>query len=406
MINFDLEEIQQLAANAQDPLKQVARKGLEVACGVAGWRRENLAAIGPFGVADPVGSYLYDRVCRPLNPTQPAEQAPAIPFPGGQCPNQYLVSWQVRNVTIGGQPEWFNSQNVIRGPLRFRSRLVLSGTQTQQYIEGRNADGTIAELFLTNLFNNPGPGQQPAIYRNLTLVRTDGQPDNCGSTDPQLKLARPSEPTKYPPPTVTLPPTYPGGPPVNLPWRLPEIKLPIPFTEPLIKVEVGGIGIQIGPRQISLVFSPTINFPINLPGANPTNPELPPGIPEEFREDLSEIKKLLEEVKECACLGDGGPPITIATAVNSGTWNLEVGKSASVSLTMTTQPTNKRDQNGGNAPDVIYAGWFWFRMGSGYMERHPIDAASKAYAVPRKATGFGLTLYNGFLCSVFRSDII
>lgn len=158
-----------------------------------------------------------------------------------------------------------------------------------------------------------------------------------------------------------------------------EASLRVPITVNvggfIADVDIGGISFNSGGGNI--IFNPGGSL---LPDG--TKHPLPPGTtppppaakePEPNSEDYEEIEKTETDPKE-----------------------EEVGNELKyVKVTLTSVPTNVKNQFGDGAPDVIYAGWFEFR-GDGYnFPRQPIHFYNCLFKAPEGANGYAYTLYQG-----------
>jgi hypothetical protein len=134
-----------------------------------------------------------------------------------------------------------------------------------------------------------------------TFGRLDGLPDNCGD----LPYLPPSPPIQPPFPD---PPNDPDGNPILPPWTPP----PIPWTPPGAPRPIF-LPITFPPVVIPIAPTFPISIPINLGGVKigeiniGFNGDIKISFGAEKSENLDELKKLLEEIKECACEGGSAP---------------------------------------------------------------------------------------------------
>lgn len=107
-------------------------------------------------------------------------QEPSPPFLGGQCPVAYRFTWQQRQGSTASGFSWSN--NIVTGytgPLRVVDES--SGDETcpgegQGFARQRLiGSGVNQDRLLSNGCSDAPPG-----WRLISLVRTDGQPDDCG----------------------------------------------------------------------------------------------------------------------------------------------------------------------------------------------------------------------------------
>lgn len=71
-----------------------------------------------------------------------------------------------------------------------------------------------------------------------------------------------------------------------------------------------------------------------------------------------------------------------------------------VKLDLKNIPRNVKRQDGGDAQDVLYAGWFQFIIEGYYLPREPIHFVKSIFKAPAGAKGYAYTLYEGFTASV------
>lgn len=67
---------------------------------------------------------------------------------------------------------------------------------------------------------------------------------------------------------------------------------------------------------------------------------------------------------------------------------------------LTNIPKNAKSQNGGDAQDIFYAGWFQFQVGDFCLPREPIHFKKSIFKRPPGATAYSFTLYVGFKASL------
>lgn len=170
----------------------------------------------------------YERACRPYLEDIGEGAGPGLklPFRGGQCPGiLYRIDWTWSAGSFNPGPQ--TTERV--GPLRYESEERQSsacGTPTGTFRSFTIIDGT---------------GQSPislatgcdAQLNSLNISRVDGQPDDCGNTDPVVD--------PQPQPGPTLPPIVPIviAPEVNIDARV-EVNLD------------GSINIDIGTGDITI----------------------------------------------------------------------------------------------------------------------------------------------------------
>lgn len=378
------------------------------------------------------GKGIFDDMCEPHSPPPPP---PSAPFSGGQCPTNYDVT-----VTVSGYIMGSNGRE--------------NRTQTQAII----VTGDILNIFKRDIGALPGtgvPGSRqfqivgygkgstnpvtlsgtPAGYQGFlvsgndnfayeshqtSVSRRDGQPDNCGSPA-----------VSYPPPSATpddlssttiiniAPGVNATVPVVIIPTIAPVVGI---FRPPEFNVNVGGINVNISAGGFT--FSPVVPIPVGnsspyfdprsiIPIPIPIDPSSSPSAPVDLTPVLDKVKELKDEVVECCdrlnpfeAVPSGKFIVTTLGSGNSGSFQLPA-RSFRVILTLTSDSGKLKQQAGDSSPTVFYAGWVWFEVDGGMMERKPIDALTKAYETPSRSTGkFAFKLYNDYTCTVsVRSSI-
>lgn len=208
------------------------------------------------------------------------------------------------------------------------------------------------------------------------VVRTDGQPDSCG--DPPIGY-----PDNIPSPVdltfnFTLNLNDGGDMDFTIIYDPSPDGFPMKFDINGIKVEVNLIGFQFNFSGIDANGNPN-----SLPGDNnsvlpaPKDDKLrnfkPPVLPEPNDEDYEEDVKDVTDPKE-EVIGE---------------------EIAFIKVTVTSTPTNIKNQFGNGAPDVNYCGWFEFQADGHNFPRQPIHFINNIYFRPVGATGYAYTLYNG-----------
>jgi hypothetical protein len=179
---------------------------------------------------------------------------------------------------------------------------------------------------------------------------------------------------------------------------------------PTFVVNVDGLDI-IFDWDGAVVLAPKLEIPITIgggPNSGTGNPKTPKKSPkplsgEAIADRFDRIEDLLGELEECACPSDLlGPFDTIpGNVLQSQCVSLSPERVKYVALRITSAPANRKEQNGGNAPDVLYCGWAWFRAGEDLLERMPVDALGKMYKAPKGATAFCYTVYSGYQAQPF-----
>jgi hypothetical protein len=191
---------------------------------------------------------------------------------------------------------------------------------------------------------------------------------------------------------------------VNVNVSIPPIIIPPGLVQVNPKVEV-----KIGPNKVvfdlsggKLSFEPNITIPITVGGGpNGENPNPPISLPDndpDLSARFNRIDALLAQIAECACDDpDVGALVpTPGTEAVSQCVSVPITRNRFCAIAITQIPANPKTEPGGAAPDVLFAGWAWFKAGDYLFERSPIDAQGKLFRNPGGAEAFCYTLRNGF----------
>lgn len=371
------------------------------------------------------GKGIFDEMCEPHSPPPPY---PLPPYSGGQCDN---VAYNVRidcterlsNGTGSAVERSIQVGDFLRGPIEsVRLSPVVSFVFQNATITGSRF---ILVRCRGSSFQPATPVQDAAIgtgnnnsvftaLGSISITRPDGLPDSCGSPSPS-----------YPPPSATaddlsgttiinIAPGVNATVPVVI---IPTLAPVVGIFRPEFNVNVGGINVNISTGGFT--FSPFVSLPIGntspyfdprtvIPVPIPIDsPPSAPSTPTDLTPILDKVKELKDEVIECCdrlnpfeAVPTGKFIVTALGSGNSGSFQLPA-RSFRVVLTLTSDPATLKQQSGDNAPTVFYAGWVWFEVDGGMMERMPIDALTKAYETPSRATGkFAFKLYKDYTCSI------
>ena len=400
MTQFSLDQLKQNPlADSANTLANIASGARNAVCDV--YRsapglisRADDSLIQPFeGVSDAYRQFL-DNLCGdgPL-PDRPPRLS------GGQCAIPYTVAWETKGPGPAGTIITNNQQDILQGPIRGMQFVPsVGGSQFAEYaiVHGTNSTRRVVLNFSTNA---PRYEVHRATITSITALNP--ALDVCGDT-PNPFPSLPSTPDSYNPPT-----TYRDrGVDVDVTVNIPPIVIPPGAISVTPKLEV-----KIGPNKVvfdgsgaRLELSPELNIPVTIGGGTTTpNPNAPvtngPDIDGELLADrFDRIEDILEDIQKCACDDAGLGPLvtTIGNKAPSQCVSISVGRNRFCAIALSDQPTNRKIQSGGSAPDVIYAGWAWFKAGDYLFERSPIDSQGKLFKNPGGAEAFCYTLYSGF----------
>lgn len=405
---------------------QLAETAATAICGLYGKNPSSLVRIIPFGSGSIDNSRgIFDDLCENIAPLPPP---PAPPFSGGQC----LVNYNV-TVTLGYHTGTGANRQEFTGvstTLCTGDILSIFKNDVGAAVSSGDPSGRLVQILAfckgsNNPVSFPAPsgyqsallgGSQPFAYtsHSVSVVRADGQQDNCGSLPPA-----------YPPvPPLTVPDldstsiiNIAPNTTVTVPVRIVPTFAPITnIFRPEFNVDVGGVNVNISAGGFT--FSPTVQIApnVNLPTGDPrTNP--PPAIPitppsqSGSPVDLTPVLTLLDEVKDevIECCDRNHPfaalPVDriISTSLGSGNSGIiqVPPKTFRVVTTITSPLSEINTQGGDNSPSIYYAGWAWFEVDGGMSMRYPIDAAVKSFEPPARSTGkFAYKLQKNYTMSV------
>ena len=349
---------------------------------------------------------LMDTLCDDPQRTPPP---PSVPFSGGQCPCQdYQVSYQA---TVDGNLFGPVQSFVTKGPIG-KYRIEISGTGKILFSRG-SANCPLPDFLMLEGDATEVSGGRFKIT-NFTVTPINGQPDICPSLPP-------SYPVPFGPPnSLDRTVSFPVSPTINAPVSVKIVPTFVPIVNvfrPELNVDVGGVRVNVSlggftfSPNVALPVNtsfPTFNFPITSPAPTPVKtPPATGGSTFDPTEVLRQIERTRKEVEECCdrlnpfeAVPAGKFIVTSLGSGNSGSFQLPA-RSFRVILILTSDTAKLKQQSGDNAPTVFYAGWVWFEVDGGMMERMPVDALTKAYETPSRATGkFAFKLYSDYTCSV------
>jgi hypothetical protein len=367
-------------------------------------RYPNWSLQNPLGL-DPISRAINDKLCG-SSPALPAPDAPAVP--GGKCA---CVQYDVTYTGKLPQSSQFTGTDRVWGPVTVYSwQTNNNGLLKFGYFYFLQNCTTRTELNVVDNVSAQDIANGSCFARIDSIVRVDGNPDNCGG---QLPNYIPKAPT-LPDVNRTAPIVIAPGINVTTPIIIVRPTANITFAprvninlQPVFNLPDIGIAIKFDVAGVEI--NNNVNFDFGNPAfpPDPRNPppQLPPSI--DFDTDLSlvyerlrNLTELSEDIKDCACATD--PPLT---AVNIGTANsgnvVLPPRTKFVVTTVTQFPASYKFQSGINAADVLYAGWAWTQYpGTALGLRDPVDAVRKCFFVEDGAQRFQWTLYKDFILQV------
>ena len=325
-------------------------------------RYPNWTLQNPLGL-DPISRAINDKLCG-SSPALPAPDAPAVP--GGKCA---CIQYDVTYTGKLPQSSQFTGTDRVFGPITVYSWQSNANNLLKfGYFYFLQDCVTRTELNVVDNVSAQDIANGSCFARIDSIVRVDGNPDNCGGQLPN-----------YIPKAPTLPDVNRTAPIVIAPGI--TVVTPIIIVRPTANITLAprvninfnptfnlpDIGIAIKFDIAGIEINNNVNFNIGNPSFPPDPRNPPPTLPPsqgtdtdltDLYERLRIIKLLNDEIKACACKV---PPtlstVNIGTA-NSGNVNLPP-KTRFVVTTITQSPQSYKFQSGINAADVIYAGWAW-----------------------------------------------
>jgi hypothetical protein len=382
---------------AGDYVARLADGAANFACGI--YRDFPGALINPVPIPfRDVGAGFMDSLCGRRSPGLPIPQNPG--FVGGQCLTTYTVTTQrVFTPPTGGQPTISGGTSTITGRLiglQFTG-LVNNGTQRRWVLVYSNAAGTV-------LTSPVGDFNLDTAVSITNIVRTDGQPDNCGNRPPGFPDS--SIPPDRGSGNVTI--NNNDGTSINIPIVYAPITPTLNIT-PSFAFNLGGLdfNFNLGGVTISNPLAP--NDPINRDFLPPGSGDVINNIGGDVTnlgdsitnlgDTINNINDVVNDIKEAPCeCPEFNPDEIIPDPKTEDDPKEEEGDPTieSVEVTLTSVPRNARSQFGSNAPNVIYAGWFEWKRGEFCFPREPIHFKQSIFKNLVDADGFAYTVYEGF----------
>lgn len=329
---------------------------------------------------DPLYEGVVGAACP--SPRLPSPPAPGIPFTGGQCAGvRYRISgtYDVEHVgTDDSRGLTFVAQDRF-GPIsgiRIESGTPLVGGSNGIVLSHRDSSGNPIQTVVASA--GGFPNYKIANLRNVTVVRQDGQPDNCGNL-----------PARYPDTPVPTRPQLE----VNVPIEVrPGVTVNVPIVPiiPIVKgelnVDVGGINVKFDLGGITV-------------GGGGTG-----SLPSSVIDQLKRIEDAANDSADSAGKAEENTrrkrPPAADSELESNTspptkgGDIEVGENLrAVCLHLTKLPS--KAQFGVGSPDCHFAGWCEFKSQGCLFPREQINFEDSLFIAPEGATGFAFTLTNG-----------
>lgn len=407
MVRFSHDEI----PSNSDPgsgygfAKDVARQARNAACSL--YDKYPGAATAGTIPGSPAHEWMrgfWNDMCRKAPGTRP--DPPKKQHTGGQCACvDYRITYQLRNKD--GSSSGLGT-SVLNGKITgFGSRTTNGGivrvfTCTHEKCTNGVPVTTVTDLNQSFVENDPK-------LEIVSVVRVDGQPDNCG--DP---------PASYPPPLNGTPPS--GE--LTKPYTPKDPKAPgvgfgifVPFVfvdaNANVNVDVGGVNLNFDLGGVT--FNIDNKFGDGSPGSvGGKEPDL-----SGLEEAIDQAKNAAEAAKNAADqaknAADQAKKVSEDRSNNDGDdpqndpnkqdktdrdeddpkEEAGIERLLAVRVTLLEKPTNIREQDGGDAPNVYYAGWFQFSTKGTPHPRNYIHFEDNYFLAPVGADGFSYTVYQG-----------
>lgn len=322
------------------------------------------------------------------------------PTLGGKCAIPYDVTFRFSGDPDQGSPFVTTDTRRVTGPIgSVQLRTNPTNSSLWQFYFTAGVSNSIIVIGSFQKAESNAGGFSAGI---TGIVAVNPALDVCGGTDPGFPV-QPVGPGDYSPPVQYRD----RGTNVTVNVNIPPIVIPPGAVSVAPKFDV-----KIGPNRVTfdlsggtLKIEPSLEIPITIGGGSSgENPNAPvtvgPGLDGELLADrFDRIEDLLEELEECACSDDppGTLTVTVGTAAASQCVSVPTARNRFCAIAISQTPTNRKSQSGGSAPDVLYAGWAWFKTGDYMFERSPIDSAGKIFANPGGAEAFCYTMNAGFI---------
>lgn len=418
MVDFTYDQIRNWQEDIGNGAANLVRAGRTAICNLYA----NYPGVLTYnGIGQPpsvIARAFYDNICRPDFPP------PTLPTPavgGGQCPVPYNVSYTINaaNNFDPTKPLSISGTVSVYGRLK-GTKVVNSPSNFGCFIVGGSASNPDAVVD-TNI------GAINLAYASPTItitsvVRQDGQPDNCGS------LPAP-DPTQVPPINAL---EYNvdidiGGTTITSPLVVIQTENNNSFEyRPEINVDIGGIVLNYQFDGVTINLGGQEGQPLPAPAVpdpRPNPPTLPPkdgtkggnDCPDvdlepvlvaitNLQGDVDVISANIEDLLNCDRCARLDVTSTEYSRQNfpsaqSGEYNIGT-RAVWVTLRLNDIPANAKKQEGGNTRDVLYAGWYAFGTEDVMLPRQPIHYADNLFEVPEGVRKFSFTVYSGFTASV------
>lgn len=261
-----------LQQNAIDVAQDAAQTVLCGAGGASRFANDLFDRVSPFYSQSPggrlarLGQRALESFCPVPPPVPPGDYLPGDPpFSGGQC---MMAPYRLAFSFLGSP----SSSGIVFGPIS-EAGFVLTGPGPsfgQVRITGFDSSGNPLTL-------SPASGNAES-FSDFQLIRTDGQPDDCGDPPPAPPAVEPPPPNDPSPPGTDIVVDLPDVGPTNITFS--------PTVGPFY-IDVGlniRVPVRVNIRNTNIGINFPIDVDINL--TDPTDPpRIPPGEPDDENPD-------------------------------------------------------------------------------------------------------------------------
>lgn len=365
--SYSIGEVIENAANGLvDTSQEIAEAAKQAYCTL--YYGSPFAVIYNNTVTSPIVNKAMSKLCGAPPPTLPPP-----PFSGGQCEGvQYEVSVEWRQ----NEGNLIETTRIVWGTVKgFEPEEFQTGWR-MCIKAGGQFDPGVSNCNSVSFVN--GSDNPFSAYQITGVVRVDGQPDDCG--DP------PSEwyPEIPPPTDIDITSTVSI---TNIDNQTTEYNVSVnrdgdQYIRFPAVLNVSGVSVGIDVTGISVG---EINIGRRSGGGGGASRDNGDSITQEEDGEGADVEteKLPEEE-----VGDSKEET--------------VDKLVALEVYMTLVPGNAKTVTGRGAPDLIYGGWIEFQKDGLNYPRQFIDFRNSYYPAPDKATGYAITVKDGYRANVVK----
>lgn len=394
---------QDVASGAIDSAPEIVKSSFgaaqSFACGLYRDYEKYFGNIAPQGPAEGLKRGVWDKLCGPGLPPPPSDPPP---WNGDTCA---CVPYDVRGVHFATSPgaERLQWGLTALGPIFGVKQVGSFPGGVDFFLESGQCSGGI--FTGTRQTKIGGASVQERKYIITSITPTDGPPASCPAP-----LPNPIPPPQPPPPdrqSERAPIVISPGLTLNVPVTLvgPTTNVEI---SPNIEVNVGPVNVNIGLGgvniEISPSFNPTLVAPVVVlpPLPFPRPPALPPSggdCPDPCEAfDYPRIERAIAAERKFYAKPKTRLLTTVAGTANAGTIEIPP-RTRFVRVVLTREPNSVKEQAGAGGPDVLFAGWCSWGIGTAG-ERIPLNYRQSTFVLPFGMTQFSWTTYQGAIAQI------